>query len=601
MPSYLADQVNVESIEQHKYDIIIVGAGGAGLRAAIAASEGEQQTVAVVTKSLLGKAHTVMAEGGVAASLANVDSDDSWDTHFYDTMKSGHFINDYRVAEVFAKEVPDRVLELETWGAVFDRTPAGKIMQRPFGAHSFRRLAHIGDRTGKELIRTLQYKAIHQAVDVYQEVTSTALLVDGQGQIAGVFGYYREDGRFVLFRAKAVVLATGGWGKAYKVTSNSWESTGDGAAMAFRVGAELMDMEMVQFHPTGMVWPPGVRGLLVTEGVRGEGGLLYNSQHERFMLRYDPVLQELSSRDVVARSIYKENQAGRGTPHGGAWLDISYKPAEYVKAKLPGMYEQFRTLADVDITREPFEVAPTTHYTMGGLRVQADTCATNVPGLFAAGEVACGLHGANRLGGNSLGDILVFGRRAGMGAREYAAQAEWKQIDPATLEREAARVLAPLTREEGEQPYRLQVELQETMTTYAGMVRSQESLQTGLARLQELEERAARMAVKGTRAYNPGWHTVFDVQSMLLLGMVIIRGALARQESRGAHWRLDFPEELPEVGAVNFVQRLSGDQIVIEPTPVPKMPAELARLFEHDRAPGVRRRAERNGEGRADR
>ncbi len=601
MPSYLADQVNVESIEQHKYDIIIVGAGGAGLRAAIAASEGGQQTVAVVTKSLLGKAHTVMAEGGVAASLANVDSDDSWDTHFYDTMKSGHFINDYRVAEVFAKEVPDRVLELETWGAVFDRTPAGKIMQRPFGAHSFRRLAHIGDRTGKELIRTLQYKAIHQAVDVYQEVTSTALLVDGQGQIAGVFGYYREDGRFVLFRAKAVVLATGGWGKAYKVTSNSWESTGDGAAMAFRVGAELMDMEMVQFHPTGMVWPPGVRGLLVTEGVRGEGGLLYNSQHERFMLRYDPVLQELSSRDVVARSIYKENQAGRGTPHGGAWLDISYKPAEYVKAKLPGMYEQFRTLADVDITREPFEVAPTTHYTMGGLRVQADTCATNVPGLFAAGEVACGLHGANRLGGNSLGDILVFGRRAGMGAREYAAQAEWKQIDPATLEREAARVLAPLTREEGEQPYRLQVELQETMTTYAGMVRSQESLQTGLARLQELEERAARMAVKGTRAYNPGWHTVFDVQSMLLLGMVIIRGALARQESRGAHWRLDFPEELPEVGAVNFVQRLSGDQIVIEPTPVPKMPAELARLFEHDRAPGVRRRAERNGEGRADR
>ena len=601
MPSHqasIASQVNAETIEQHQYDVIIVGAGGAGLRAAIAASEAGQQKVAVVTKSLLGKAHTVMAEGGVAASLGNVDADDSWDTHFYDTMKSGHFINNYRVAEVFAKEVPDRVLELETWGAVFDRTPAGKIMQRPFGAHSFRRLAHIGDRTGKELIRTLQYKVIHQAVDVYQEVTSTALLVDAQGRIAGIFGYYREDGRFVLFRAKAVVLATGGWGKAYKVTSNSWESTGDGAAMGFRIGAELMDMEMVQFHPTGMVWPPGVRGLLVTEGVRGEGGLLYNSKHERFMLRYDPVLHELSSRDVVARSIYKENQAGRGTPHGGAWLDIAYKPPAYVKAKLPGMYEQFRTLADVDITREPFEVAPTVHYTMGGLRVDAETCATNVEGLFAAGEVACGLHGANRLGGNSLGDILVFGRRAGVGARAYAAETAWKNIDPGAVEREAERVLAPLAREEGEQPYHLMADLQEVMTTYGGMVRSQEGLEAGLARLQELEERVGRMAVKGTRAYNPGWHTVFDVESMLLLGKSIIRGAMARKESRGAHWRIDFPEELREVGSVNYVQRLSGGQVVVEPTPVPKMPAELARLFEDDRAPGVRRRAERSGEGR---
>lgn len=583
-------------VEEHEYDVVVLGAGGAGLRAAIAAAE-DQVRVAVVTKSLLGKAHTVMAEGGVAASLGNVDPYDSWDTHFYDTVKSGHFLNNYEMVELYAKEVPERVLELETWGAVFDRTPAGKIMQRPFGAHSFRRLAHIGDRTGKELIRTLQYQVLRMNVDVFQEVTSTTLLLDDEGRIAGLFGYYRADGRFVLFRASAVVLATGGWGKAYQVTSNSWESTGDGAAMAFRAGAELMDMEMVQFHPTGMVWPPGVRGLLVTEGVRGEGGLLYNSNHERFMLRYDPVRRELSSRDVVARSIFKESQAGRGTPHGGAWLDISHRGADYVKAKLPGMYEQFRTLADVDITREPFEVAPTVHYTMGGVRVEAATGATRVPGLFAAGEVACGLHGANRLGGNSLGDLLVFGRRAGEAAGRYAREARPKGLAQGAIEEEIARVEAPLARDSGEKPFQLMSELQAIMTTYAGIVRSEESLRTGEQKLAELLERARGMAVGGGRAYNPGWHTVFDVESLLLLGQAIVRGALARKESRGAHWRTDYPDEI-EAGLVNYVQRFeSEDAVEIRAVPVAPLKAELRGMFEHDQAPGVLRKQADDSKG----
>ena len=587
-----SSNVNVETIERHQYDVVIVGAGGAGLRAAIAAADG-QAKVAVISKSLLGKAHTVMAEGGVAASLGNVDADDSWDTHFYDTMKSGHFINNYEVVELYTKEVADRVLELESWGAVFDRTPVGKIMQRPFGAHSFRRLAHIGDRTGKELIRTLQYQVIHHSVDVFQEVTTTRLLLDKEGRTAGVFGYYREDGRFVIFQAKSVVLATGGFGKAYKVTSNSWESTGDGAAIAFQAGAELMDMEMVQFHPTGMVWPPGVRGLLVTEGVRGEGGLLYNSQHERFMLRYDPVLHELSSRDVVARSIYKENLAGRGTPHGGAWLDISHLPAAVVKSKLPGMYEQFLSLADVDITKEAFEVAPTSHYAMGGIRVDAATGATNIPGLFAAGEVACGLHGANRLGGNSLGDILVFGRRAGMAARAYADDHDQGDLMSGQMEDEAQRVLAPFSRTQGERPYQLMAELQEIMTNYAGMVRSRDTLETGLEQLKTLQERSTRMVISGSRAYNPGWHTIFDVQSMLVLGEAVIRGALAREESRGAHWRTDFPEELPEMGAWNFVHTFQEGTVVVRADPVPAMPDRLARLFESNQSPGILRKQQR--------
>lgn len=572
------------TIESHQFDVLVIGSGGAGLRAAVQALV-PGVSVGIIGKSLLGKAHTVMAEGGVAASFGNVDRWDGWETHFYDTMRSGHFINDYRIAEIFAHEAPDRVLELEEWGAVFDRTPEGKIMQRPFGAHSFRRLAHIGDRTGMELLRTLQYKAISQDIEIFQEVTVTKLLKDSQGRMAGALAYYRATGEFVLFRAKAVVLATGGWGKLYKVTSNSWESTGDGGALAYHAGAEMMDMEMVQFHPTGMVWPPGVRGLLVTEGVRGEGGLLYNSEGERFMLQYDPERKELSSRDVVARSIYKEVQAGRGTPHGGAWLDITHKGPEFIKRKLPGMYEQYLTLADVDITKEKFEVAPTCHYTMGGVRAEASTCATNIPGLFAAGEVACGLHGANRLGGNSLADLLVFGRRAGDGALAYArGVAELPQIDEGEIEAEIQRVLAPFSISHGENPYLIHEELQDIMSAHAGIVRSGPDLEEGLDKLQALTERAANMGITGSKVYNPGWHAVFDVQSMLTLASLIFRGALARKESRGAHWRTDYPDELPEMGQWNFVQTVDGG---LRQEPVPQMPEELQKLFERGMAPGV--------------
>lgn len=576
-----------ESYEVHDYDVIIIGAGGAGLRAAVEATQKPGLKVAVITKSLLGKAHTVMAEGGAAASFGNLDAPDGWETHFYDTMRSGHFINNYRTAEIFAKEAPDRVLELETWGAVFDRTPQGRIMQRPFGAHSFRRLCHIGDHTGLELIRTMQYKAIHSGIDIYQEVTMTKIIVKN-GRVAGAFGYFRSDGRFVLFRARAIVLATGGWGKVFKVTSNSWESTGDGAALAFRAGANLQDMEMVQFHPTGMVWPPGVRGLLVTEGVRGEGGLLFNSEGERFMKTYDPDRMELSSRDVVARSIFRENLAGRGTPHGGAWLDISHKGPDYVKAKLPGMYEQFLTLADLDITKERFEVAPTCHYTMGGLRSDAETCATTLPGLFAAGEVACGLHGANRLGGNSLSDLLVFGRRAGLGAREYVeGSGELAEIDEAELNEEMQRVLEPFTRNNGVNPYHVHERLQEIMTNHAGIMRSGPVLEEGLSQLLELKEESLTMSINGSRIYNPGWHAVFDVENMLLLCEGIIRSALARQESRGAHWRTDYPDELPEWQTLNFVESYQDGAIQLRKEPVHEMPENLAKLFTYGKPPGL--------------
>ncbi len=408
-----------EPYDTLEYDVLVIGAGGSGLRAAVAASTAGCR-VGLVCKSLLGKAHTVMAEGGIAASLGNVDAADNWKVHFADTMRGGQMINNWRMAELFAKEAPDRVYELERWGALFDRTPEGYIAQRPFGAHTYRRLCHVGDRTGLELLRTLQDRGVHSGVDVFMEYTLTRLLTD-DGRIAGAFGYRREDGRFVLFRARAIILATGGFGKIYKVTSNSWECTGDGVAMAYEAGAELLDMEMVQFHPTGMVWPPGVRGILVTEAVRGEGGLLYNSEEDRFMLRYDPQKKELSSRDVVARSIYREVLAGRGSEHGGVYLDVRHRGADYIKAKLPSMYEQFLRLANVDITRERMEVAPTIHYAMGGLRVEAETSATNVPGLYATGECSAGLHGANRLGGNSLSDLLVFGRRAGEGAAAYVA------------------------------------------------------------------------------------------------------------------------------------------------------------------------------------
>ncbi len=574
-----------EDIAYHAYDVLVIGAGGAGLRAAIEAAEGGLKT-AVLGKSLLGKAHTVMAEGGVAAALANVDPQDGWETHFYDTCRSAHFINDYRMAEVHAKESPERVLELEYWGAVFDRTPEGKIMQRPFGAHTFRRLAHVGDRTGKELIRTLEQKILTLNVDVYQEITATKLFKD-QDRIAGCIAYYREDGRFAVFTAKAVVIATGGWGKAYKVTSNSWESTGDGAALAFRAGADLADMEMVQFHPTGMTWPPGARGILVTEGVRGEGGLLFNSEGERFMEKYDPARKELSSRDVVARSIYKEVQAGRGTPHGGAWLDITHKGAAFIKRKLPGMYEQLLSLADIDITKSRFEVAPTIHYTMGGVRVDPYTGATTVPGLFAAGECAAGLHGANRLGGNSLSDILVFGRRAGAGALEYAKNSGTPKIDGAEVDAEVERVLAPFSRTDGENPYKLHEELQDIMANHAGIERNGPNLEAGLAKMQELRARTEHLGAKGSRQFNPGWHGVFDVQNMALLGEAILRGAIERTESRGAQWRTDFPDELEEQGKVNYVQRLTDHGIEVRQEPVPQMPDELAGLFRLGVAPGL--------------
>src|ERR1700736_801401 len=429
--------------ETHDFDVIVIGAGGAGLRASIAASQAGLKT-AVICKSLLGKAHTVMAEGGVAASLGNVDAEDSWKTHFSDTSKGGKGLNNWRMAEIFAKEAGERVLELERWGAVFDRTADGYINQRPFGAHTYRRLCHIGDRTGLEIIRSLQDKGIHSGIEVFMEYTMTRLLKDSEGRVSGAFGYRREDGRFVLFRAKAVVMATGGWGKVFKVTSNSWESTGDGLAMAFEAGAELLDLELVQFHPAGMVWPPGARGILVTEAVRGEGGRLKNSEGKRFMEDYDPDRMELSSRDVVARSIYKEVEAGRGSEHGGAYLDITHRGADYIKKKLPSMHEQFLKLADVDITRDAMEVVPTIHYVMGGIKVEPETGAASIPGLFAAGEVAGGLHGANRLGGNSLSDILVFGRRAGEGAAAYARErGEVGEIDEAQVEAEKAILLQP--------------------------------------------------------------------------------------------------------------------------------------------------------------
>src|SRR5215213_1302546 len=464
----------LERFENHEYDVLIVGAGGAGLRAAIAASAAGAR-VGLVTKSLLGKAHTVMAEGGIAAALGNVDPADNWQVHFCDTMRGGQLINDWRMAELFAKEAPDRVYELERWGALFDRTPEGKIMQRPFGAHTWRRLCHVGDRTGLELIRTLQERGVHQGLDVHMEVTLTRLLKDGE-RIAGAFGYRRENGRFIVFRAKAIVLATGGWGRVYKVTSNSWECTGDGVAMAYEAGAELVDMEMMQFHPTGMVWPPGARGILVTEGVRGEGGVLRNADGERYMERYDPDKMELSTRDVVARANYTEVQEGRGTPHGGVYLDITHLGYDNIMKKLPTMYEQFLKLADIDISREPMEVFPTVHYNMGGIKVEPENCATNVPGLFAAGEAAGGLHGANRLGGNSLGDLLVFGRRAGVGAAEYLEQSvHGTEVEEEEIRGEIRRMLEPLEKSQGdESPYLLQQELQEVMMEHANLMRTEE-------------------------------------------------------------------------------------------------------------------------------
>ena len=568
-----------EGYETYQHDVLVIGAGGAGLRAAIAAAEAGL-SVGLVCKSLLGKAHTVMAEGGIAAALGNLDPEDNWQVHFADTMRGGQLLNDYRMVEIFVKEAPARVYELEQWGGVFDRTPDGKILQRPFGAHTYRRLCHVGDRTGLELIRTLQDKAVHCGIEVYMEVTLTRLLRDAE-RIAGAFGYRREDGRFVLFRAKAIILATGGWGKVYKITSNSWECTGDGCAMAYEAGAELMDMEMVQFHPTGMVWPPGVRGILVTEAVRGEGGILRNAQGERFMQRYDPKKMELSSRDVVARSIYKEVQAGRGTPHGGVLLDITHYGSGYIKEKLPGMYEQFLKLADIDISKSPMEVAPTVHYVMGGVRVEPGTGVTTVPGLFAAGEVVAGLHGANRLGGNSLSDLLVFGKRAGEHAATYARElGTAPQVDENHAADERRFLQRPFEGEGRENPFAMHEELQEVMGSHAGIARTGAGLAEGLEKVRALQERAEGLRVGGSMLFNPAWHACRDVHFMLTLCEAILRSAIERRESRGAHWRLDCADQDPRWGAMNVVVYQDDMQMKVATRPVPQMPSVLARLLE---------------------
>ena len=570
-------------------DVLILGAGGAGLRAAIAAAEAGTR-VLVVCKSLLGKAHTVMAEGGIAAAMHNVAYQDSWEVHFADTMKGGKLINDWHAAELHARESPERVLELELWGAMFDRTWQGRIHQRPFGAHTYPRLAHIGDRTGLELIRTLQDRAVHtKGVDVLMETTVFKLLKSG-GRIAGALAYRRADGSLVLFRCSALVLASGGAGKMYRVTSNSWESTGDGTAMAYEAGAELRDMEMVQFHPTGMVWPGGVRGILVTEGVRGEGGVLLNKQGERFMERYDHERMELSSRDIVARAINSEVGAGRGSPHGGAFLDIATRrKPDYIKRKLPSMYEQFLKLANVDITKQPMEVAPTIHYAMGGVRVDAETGAASVPGLFAAGEVASGLHGANRLGGNSLSDLLVFGKRAGEAAAEAAgkdSEAASSTLDEDEIQDAVHVLMAPLDRPAGENPFKLMAEIQDVLTQHAPIVRDEAGLRAGLDKIQEIKSRVEMCGTGGssTRIFNPGWHTAYDLRSMLVNAEALLRSAVERKESRGAHARSDYPKLDEQMAKVNFITFKTAEGMDVRADPIPPMPDYLAEAVEHSYA-----------------
>jgi succinate dehydrogenase / fumarate reductase flavoprotein subunit len=567
--------------ETHDHDVLIIGAGGAGLRAALGAlAQGAK--VGVVCKSLLGKAHTVMAEGGIAAAMANVDSADDWRTHFRDTMRGGKLLNNWRMAQLHAQEAPERVRELEQWGALFDRTQDGQILQRAFGGHTFRRLCHVGDRTGLEMIRTLQDRGVQLGIDVFMECTVSRLLMDGN-RVAGAFGYWREQGRFVVFRAKSIVMATGGIGKAYKITSNSWEYTGDGMALAYGVGAELLDMEFVQFHPTGMVWPPGVQGILVTEAVRGEGGILRNKLGERFMEKYDPKRMELSTRDVVARSIYTEVKEGRGSEHGGAFLDISHKPAEYVKKKLPSMYHQFKELADVDITKGPMEVGPTCHYMMGGIRVEAETAQSSVPGLFAAGEAAAGLHGANRLGGNSLSDLLVFGRRAGTAAAEYAKTASGPAVDSAQIEDAAREMLAPFERKDGESPYTIHSDLQTTMQNLVGIFRTKEDLTRAMQELEKLKARAEKVSVEGSRMFNPGWHLAQDLKSMLTVSEAVTRSALAREESRGAHSRIDHPGLDATWGTKNNIIVHEGKTMTLRQSPVAEIPSELKQLVAEEK------------------
>jgi succinate dehydrogenase / fumarate reductase, flavoprotein subunit len=563
--------------ETHEHDVLIIGAGGAGLRAAIEAlAQGAR--VGLVCKSLLGKAHTVMAEGGIAAAMGNVDKKDDWRTHFCDTMRGGKFLNNWRMAQLHALEAPERVRELEQWGALFDRTDDGQILQRAFGGHTFKRLCHVGDRTGLELIRTLQDRGVQQGIDVFMECTITRLIKDGE-RIAGAFGYWREQGRFVTFKAKSIVIATGGIGKAWKITSNSWEYTADGMALAYEAGAELLDMEFVQFHPTGMVWPPGVQGILVTEAVRGEGGTLKNNRGERFMEKYDPKRMELSTRDVVARAIYTEVKEGRGSIHGGAYLDISHKPAEYVKKKLPSMYHQFKELADVDITTGPMEVGPTCHYMMGGIRVEAETGQSTVPGLFAAGEAAAGLHGSNRLGGNSLSDLLVFGKRAGNAAADYAKSVPSGALDNAQLQDAEHEMLAPFERTDGEFPYEIHRDLQDFMQSLVGIFRTEEDLQKALGELEKLKPRLERMRADGTRMFNPGWHLTRDLRSMVLISEAVTRSALARRESRGAHSRIDYPNYDDTWAKQNNIISKRGGQMTLEQRPVNEMPAELKELL----------------------
>jgi len=574
-----------DKFETHEHDVLIIGAGGAGLRAATEALA-NGASVGIVCKSLLGKAHTVMAEGGIAAAMANVDPGDDWRTHFGDTMRGGKLLNNWRMAQIHAQEAPDRVRELEQWGALFDRTEDGRILQRAFGGHSFKRLCHVGDRTGLEMIRTLQDRGVQMGFDVYMECTITRLLTDG-GRVVGAFGYWRENGRFVVFKAKSIVLATGGIGKAYQITSNSWEYTGDGMALAYEAGAELMDMEFVQFHPTGMVWPPGVQGLLVTEAVRGEGGTLRNRTGERFMERHDPKRMELSTRDVVARAIYTEVKEGRGTEHGGAYLDISHKPAEYVKRKLPSMYHQFLELADVDITKGPMEVGPTCHYMMGGVRVEAETAATTIPGLFAAGEVAAGLHGANRLGGNSLSDLLVFGRRAGVAAAEHAKKQGAASVDPAQIEAAEREALAPFERKTNENPYMVHADLQQAMQSLVGIFRVEQDLQSALGKIAELKDRANRLSVTGSRMFNPGWHLCADLKSLLTVSEAVTRCALARKESRGAHSRIDFSKYDPVWGKQNNVISWRNGEMSLQQRPTPELPQELQALVEAEKGAGA--------------
>ena len=607
--------------DRYSYDVVVVGAGGSGLRAAIEARLNGKKT-AIISKSLFGKAHTVMAEGGCAAAMGNVNPNDNWQVHYRDTMRGGKFLNNWRMAELHAKEAPDRVWELEAWGAVFDRTKDGKISQRNFGGHEYPRLAHVGDRTGLEMIRSLQQKvvAMQQAdavefgdpeamIKVFAETTITDLMVE-EGRIAGAFGYFRDTGRFVLFEAPAVVLATGGIGKTYKVTSNSWEYTGDGHALALRAGAKLLNMEFVQLHPTGMVWPPSVRGLLVTESVRGDGGVLRNSEGKRFMFDYVPDVfraqyaetveeadrwyddpdhnrrpPELLPRDEVARSINSEVKAGRGSPHGGIFLDIaSRRPADYILQRLPSMYHQFKELADVDITKEPMEIGPTCHYVMGGVEVDPDNGAASVPGLFAVGEVSGGMHGSNRLGGNSLSDLLVFGRRSGLGAAEYVSalpESDRPSVSEAALDAAAAVAVAPLERAEGENPYAIHGELQVIMNDLVGLIRRESEMKTALVELDKLRVREAQVSAPGGRAYNPGWHLALDLRNMLVVAECVAQAALERQESRGGHTRDDYPGMSPEWRKINLICSASADGTVsLKRQPNPPMRTDLLELFD---------------------